>query len=547
MKTKNLQLKDFFGTTVWSYTRVSTKEQFMNNGSIETQVNRIKNFANENGLNIAEEFDAEYESSKKINTQSTLKELINKLKKTHYSKRPKIILIWSPSRFGRAGAEHIQLFVSLRIEFNVFLYSVSSGHNTFNERAENEFSTQLLYAQKENFNRQDTIIPGLINALNNGKLFGRTPKGYDHYGPRVKKHEFVQAKQEIKVNKEGLIFKQAFRKKIYESYTDKQIIEWLAAKGIRMAYQSMTNMWKNEFYAGRICNSLLDEKYIKGSWEPLISKVEYQKLQKIINSTSKIGIEKLSGKIETPLVPKYLICGDCQNTMTSYKNKKKNLFYYKCNCCNKTANAETKSSSYNDGVNATFLKIIDNLKLNDNLKELFIEQLKLILEHEKDHSVDKKRMLTSEINDLREKMDLMEYRFAINEISKDIFERQNQKLKEQYNQKIAEIENLPTKKSNHEKGIKYFAKIAVNPSKFYESLEYNQKRVFQKLLFPEGLRYSLKNREDLTSKTSPLFELTSSFSDNYELENKKTYQEKLDKSHTVPGVGIEPTLQGTRV
>ena len=547
MKTKNLQLKDFFGTTVWSYTRVSTKEQFMNNGSIETQVNRIKNFANENGLNIAEEFDAEYESSKKINTQSTLKELICKLKKTHYSKRPKIILIWSPSRFGRAGAEHIQLFVSLRKEFNVFLYSVSSGHNTFNERAENEFSTQLLYAQKENFNRQDTIIPGLINALNNGKLFGRTPKGYDHYGPRVKKHEFVQAKQEIKVNKEGLIFKEAFRKKIYESYTDKQIIEWLAAKGIRMAYQSMTNMWKNEFYAGRICNSLLDEKYIKGSWEPLISKIEYQKLQKIINDTTKIGIEKLSGKTETPLVPKYLICGDCQNTMTSYKNKKKNLFYYKCNCCNKTANAETKSSSYNDGVNPTFLKIIDNLKLNDKLKELFIEQLKLILEHEKDNSKDKKRVLTSEINGLKEKMDLMEYRFAINEISKDIFERQNQKLKEQYNQKIAEIENLPTKKSNHEKGIKYFAKIAVNPSKFYESLEYNQKRVFQKLLFPEGLRYSLKNREYLTSKTGALFELTSSFSDNYELENKKTYQEKLDKSHTVPGVGIEPTLQGTRV
>jgi site-specific DNA recombinase len=547
MKTKNLQLKDFFGTLVWSYTRVSTKEQFMNNGSIETQVSRIKNFAKENGLNITEEFDAEYESSKKINTQSTLKELINKLKKTHYSKRPKIILIWSPSRFGRAGAEHIQLFVSLRKEFNVFLYSVSSGHNTFNERAENEFSTQLLYAQKENFNRQDTIIPGLINALNNGKLFGRTPKGYDHYGPRVIKPEFVQAKQEIKVNNEGLIFKEAFRKKIYESYTDKQIIEWLASKGIRMAYQSMSNMWRNEFYAGRVCNSLLDDTYIKGSWEPLISKMEYQKLQKIINGNTKIGIEKLSGKIETPLIPKYLICGDCNNMMTSYKNKKKNLFYYKCNCCNKTANAETKPSSNNDGVNTAFLKIVDNFKLNDNLKELFIEQLKLILEHEKDNSKDKKRLLTSEINELKEKMDLMEYRFAINEISKDIFERQNQKLKDPYNQKIIEIENLPTKKSNQEKAIKYFTKIAVNPTKFYKSLEYNQKRVFQKLLFPEGLRYSIKNREYLTSKTGALFEITGSFSNNYEVKNKKTYQENLDKSHIVPGVGIEPTLQGTRV
>ena len=533
MKTKNLQLKDFFGATVWSYTRVSTKEQFMNNGSIETQVNRIKNFAKENALHIAEEFDAEYESSKKINTQSTLKELINKLKKTHFSKRPKIILIWSPSRFGRAGAEHIQLFVSLRKEFNVYLYSVSSGHNTFNERAENEFSTQLLYAQKENFNRQDTIIPGLINALNNGKQFGRTPKGYDHYGPRVKKPEFVQAKQEIKINKEGLIYKEAFRRKLYESYTDKQIIDWLASKEIRMPYQSLANMWRNEFYAGRVCNSLLDDTYIKGDWEPLISKAEFQKLQNIINGTTKIGIQKLSGKIETPLVPKYLICGDCNNTMTAYKNKKKNLFYYKCNCCNKTANAETKSSSIHDGVNPAFLKIVDNLKLDNTLKELFIEQLKLILEHEKDNSVDKKRILTSEINDLREKMDLMEYRFAINEISKDIFERQNQKLKEQYNQKLAEIENLPTKKSNHDKAVKYFTKIAVNPSKFYESLEYNQKRVFQKLLFPEGLRYSVKNREYLTSKTGSLFDLTSSFSVYYKSKKKGTYQEKLDKSHTV--------------
>ena len=385
MKTKNLQLKDFFGTSVWSYTRVSTKEQFMNNGSIETQVKRIKNFAKENGLNITDEFDAEYESSKKINTQSTLKELINKLKKTHYSKRPKIILIWSPSRFGRAGAEHIQLFVSLRKEFNVYLYSVSTGHNTFNERAENEFSTQLLYAQKENFNRQDTIIPGLINSLNNGKLFGRTPKGYDHYGPRVTNPEKVQAKQEIKINKEGIIYREAVKKKIYESYTDKQIIEWLSSKGIRMAYQSLSNMWRNEFYAGRVCNSLLDDTYIKGNWEPLISKTEFNKLQKIINGTTKIGIEKLSGKIETPLVPKYLICGDCNNTMTSYKNKKKNLFYYKCNSCNKTANAETKPSSNSEGVNTAFLKLVDNFKLSDNLKELFIEQVKVILEDEKDN------------------------------------------------------------------------------------------------------------------------------------------------------------------
>ena len=172
MKKKNLTLSDFNNAIVWSYTRVSTKDQFVNNGSIETQVNRIKSFAKENNLIITKEFDAEYESSKRINTQSTLRELMDSLKKTQAAKRPKMILIWSPSRFGRAGAEHIQLFVNLRKEFNVYLYSVSTDNHTFNERAENEFSTQLLYAQKENFSRQDTVIPGLINALENGKIFG---------------------------------------------------------------------------------------------------------------------------------------------------------------------------------------------------------------------------------------------------------------------------------------------------------------------------------------------------------------------------------------
>ena len=113
MKRK-ININDFNSENVWSYTRVSTKDQFVNNGSIETQVKTIKKFAKENNLIISEEFDAEYESSKRIKSQSTLKELTEKIKRTHHTKRPKIILIWSPSRFGRGGAEHIGLFVDLR-------------------------------------------------------------------------------------------------------------------------------------------------------------------------------------------------------------------------------------------------------------------------------------------------------------------------------------------------------------------------------------------------------------------------------------------------
>ena len=456
MKKKNLTLSDFNNAIVWSYTRVSTKDQFVNNGSIETQVNRIKAFAKENKLLISEEFDAEYESSKRLNTQSTLGELMDKIKKTHANKRPKMILIWSPSRFGRAGAEHIQLFVKLRKDFNVYLYSVSTDNHTFNERAENEFSTQLLYAQKENFSRQDTIIPGMINSLENGKVFGRSPKGYDHYGPKVRDPRKVQALQEIKINKEGEFIKEAFKMKIYKSYTDVEIMLWLTSKGIKMKKQTISDIWRNRFYTGTIENSLLDGKLIKGSWEPMITVKEFNQLQLILSKSKLIGGPRLNGKEITPLVPQFLKCAECDNRMTSYHNKVKNIYYYKCNCCNKTINAETFSRSKNKGVHEQFDDLLDNLSFSKIMHDLFTTQLKKLIEDDMSNITESKRLLSREINRLKESYDKMEFRYATNEISKDIFERQGKKINDEIEQKMRDLDFIPSKKSNLDKALKYF-------------------------------------------------------------------------------------------
>ena len=544
MKKKNLTLNDFKNAVVWSYTRVSTKDQFVNNGSIETQVNKIKAFAKDNQLIITQEFDAEYESSKRINTQSTLKELMDKIKRTPVTKRPKMILIWSPSRFGRAGAEHIQLFVRLRKEYNVYLYSVSTDNHTFNERAENEFSTQLLYAQKENFSRQDTIIPGLINALENGKVFGKTPKGYDHFGPRVTDPTKVQAYQEIKINSDGQFLKEAFKMKIYKSSTDSEIIQWLDSKGVIIRKQRISEIWRNQFYTGRIVNSLLDGKIIKGSWEPLITVKEYNQLQRILEGSKQFGVVKIAGKEETPLAPKFLMCSDCDDTMTSYLNKVKNIYYYKCNSCHKTVNASSSKKSLRAGLHEQFSEVLEQFNFSGLLKDLFSAQLKKIIDDEMSNLSEKKRLASTELNELKTSYDKMEYRYAINEISKDIFERQSQKINEAIIQKTKELDYLPTKISNQEKAINYFLKIAQSPSKFYGSLDYNKKRKFQYLVFPEGFHYSIKNRKYRTAKTNALFELTKCISASYDSEKQKTHPQKWDGSSLVAGTGLEPVTFG---
>ena len=136
-------MKDFQNAIVWSYSRVSSKEQFERNSSIETQVRAIQDFASEHHLLITKEFDAAYESSKNLKSQKTLINLIETLKKTPVSKRPKLILLWSPSRFGRSGVEHIGLLSSLRTKFDVRIYAVSSGKHTFDERSEHDFAKEL--------------------------------------------------------------------------------------------------------------------------------------------------------------------------------------------------------------------------------------------------------------------------------------------------------------------------------------------------------------------------------------------------------------------
>ena len=544
MKRKEYTILDFYGAIVWSYTRVSSKEQYLNNGSIRTQVNRIKTFTDEHHLIISKEFDAEYESSKRINTQKTLNELINAIKNTPPNKRPKIILIWSPSRFGRAGSEHIGLFVSLREKYNVFLYSVSTGHNTFTERNENEFALQLLHAQKENFSRQDVIIPGMKDAIEKGTFLGRAPRGYDHFGPRVSDPFKVQAKQKIKLNKEGLLLKEAFRLKLYKNYTDKEILNWLLSEGLHMPKQSLNAMWSKLFYTGHFTNSLVPGVEIKGHWEAIITKKEYKLLQGKLSNSNQVGIPKINGKTETPLVPKFLICDDCDNTMTSYFNKRKEIYYYKCGKCNKTANANTRAKSLNHGLNQQFANTIDSFKFSKSLHIMFSKQLEKIIDVEMSDLSEKKRILKNEISVLQKDYFDMESRFAKGKLPDNIFYKHEPILKAQIEAKRKKLSNLPSKKSNHQKLLKKFLKIAENPSDFYGSLNYNDKRVFQNIMFPEGFKFSLKNKECRTSKINMIFSLTNSFKDNYYINKEKTQIQNVLESRLVAGTGLEPVTFG---
>src|SRR6185437_15430200 len=82
---------------VWSYTRVSSKEQFDNNSSVERQMEANQLYAKENNYQITENFGGTYESGKSDFTRKEFVRLIEKVESSR--KRPYAILVYKMSRF----------------------------------------------------------------------------------------------------------------------------------------------------------------------------------------------------------------------------------------------------------------------------------------------------------------------------------------------------------------------------------------------------------------------------------------------------------------
>jgi site-specific DNA recombinase len=470
-----------------------------------------------------------------------LLQLKESIRKTRPSKRPKLILFWSVSRVGRAGAAHISFMMELKRDYGVIIYCVSDGYSTHDDRAEYAISTALLHAQWENINRSDAITPGIKNYVQRGYHLGRAPRGYYKKGPLVVNPEHVQAKQEVLLNDEGRALKEAFKMKIHDGATDREIINFMARKGFSIPPQTLCKMWKNPFYAGIYKNKHILDPNAKGPWEPIITLKEYELLQGRLDGSFLAGVPKFKGKEATPLIPQFLRCDECSHNMTSYFNKKTQSYYYKCNSCNKTANADTSPKSLRPGIHERFRGLLDGFHLDPKLFDVFKLQLGKSLDQCIGRFESARNEVMEEIQLKTSHLERIEHNFVIGEITKAMYEKHTHAIISELSGLQEKLESVPSKKSNQEIMDAKLMEVLKNPRQFYDSLNGKQKRSFQKLIFPEGLRYSMKKQEYLTSEMHLLFDITDCFIESWESNKNKTQRQNAFESRLVELVGIEPT------
>ena len=528
IKTEPVKKKN---TNVWIYTRVSSKRQFDDNNSLENQITTAKKLAVKRNYKITNEFGNTYESAKNDFTRKEFVKLINEVKKSQ--QKPFAIMIYKMSRFSRSGGSAIGLVNDLVKNQGVHLIEVSTELDTTTEEGEIQIHYSLINARKENMERLTYTLPGLKHFIKSGNWLGRAPRGYDHYGPKVKDPKFVQGCQELKINDDGKLLKMAWDWKL-QNIQDFQIRQKLSIRGLRINKQTLSAMWRNPFYCGINKNTFLEGEVVEGNWKGLVSKDSFKIINDRFDAKPKKEYKPYTAQIDRPL-QNQLYCGCCGSKMTGYKAKGK-YDYYKClntSCKTKDLSANSSKKSIKEGIHNLFQNLLTNFKLKEVLEDVFKEQMKLTINGQSSKVYNDQTILKKRLKDLKSKKETLDSRFAFGEIDNELYNRFIGAVTSELIEIEEKLEDSQIKISNLDKKVSELIEFSKNLSNIWVSGEYETKLSVQKLLFPEGIVIDPEDRTYRTSNLNPIFGLIHSFTGGNDDANKRRTSSNTDPSCVV--------------
>ena len=522
------------------YSRISSKQQSENFSLIE-QEQEIRSFAEKNNFNLMQIFGGTYESASGDFTRKEFKQLYDRVTNSH--PKPHAIAIKFINRFSRTGANAIGIVHDL-IDKGIHLIETSSGLTTEILKDRIEIYEKLLKAQKENNERLQITIPGMIKFLEAGNWLGRAPIGYTMRGTRVVDYTLKHHKQEISINEKGKLLKLAWKWKI-EGDRDTQIRQKLSELGLSLAKNQLSEMWRKPFYAGIIVNKILKHP-VRGNWEPMVSEFDFLRINDLLKEPQRVEYASEAANINRPL-SRLLICAVCGNKLTGYEAKKKKLHYYKCNKCKgATFNANSVGKSRHVGLNDRFSELLAKYNLREDLIEPFKLQLQIFFKFNHQDLISSITILEREVSNSDLQLKSLDEKFWLssNNLSSEKYQLFQDQIMKEKAEKEHRLYDLRKKLSNSEMFINEAIEIARNIQYYWDSSDLETKLKLQKTVFPKGLVIIPSTRGYLTRNVNNFFRRIPLFSRALNwCQNKKAIP-KDSFSNLVAGTGLEPVTFG---
>lgn len=512
------------GNNAVIYTRVSHSSQ-EDNTSLETQLKNCEAFAQRKGYQVIEHFGGTYESAK-TDDRKEFNRMLEFLKK---NRTVTAIIVYSYERFTRSGVQGAKIAEDLLKNKGIVTLSVTQelDPNTISGMFQQQIF--FMFSRMDNEMRREKTITGMTELVRKGVIPYSIPRGYTNANRGGRAID-----QKLVINEEGEFLKKAFEWKYQFNYSDAEICRKLAEIGYKIDPRRLGPIFKNPFYCGLITSQFVPNEIIEGKHPPMISQEVFLAINKIKAEKNFQAVTKTNDNDFLPL-RRFVKCSNCGGNLTGYIVKKKNIYYYKCkhSSCKTTKNA-------ND-LHTMFERFISKMKINQSLFPEIEKSIRNIFFNRLNEKKEDIQLWKRTENELASKIEAIEERFVLGEISKEQFQKFAKRFKEQLANIKDKLDSNLKINSNLEKCIVLAKELLSKPNEIWASSDYVQKRKLQNLIFPDGIFYNKGKDRILTGRINSFFQLIYSLSTESR-SNKKGGTINFDNSSFLVIVRIDPTF-----
>lgn len=471
------------------YCRVSTKEQAEEGNSLITQERLCREYAATNGYTVAEIYIEQGESAKTAD-RTELKKMISYC--TTKKNQVKAVVVYKIDRLSRNTDDYSQIRMMLK-RYEVEIKSISEY---FEDTPAGRFMENIIanVAQFDNDVRAERCAGGMKEAVKEGRYVWMAPYGYSN----VK----VNGRSTIAPNESAGLVQKVFERIVTAKLPLEEIRQEMIAVGLRMPngnLMSKNNFHKlirRELYCGVI--KKFGAEY-EGSFEPILSKELFYKVQDIING--KRTRARTAHPTDFPL-RRFLYHPQGKAVTGCWaKGRLKKYPYYMVHGFNVNIRKEL--------LEETFAGWLDNFKFDISTFEQLRKQIEATLNGYELLTPGFKQQVENQIKQVKEKQSAI-----INKNIQGVIpdELCREKLQELYvelhtlNQQISQIVQ-PVKDLS---GVLDTArKVLLQPGQAWKNANYKNKLLLQSFYFPDGI--AIDKSGSRTPKVCKLLKVKSDF------------------------------------
>ena len=456
-----------------SYTRVSGAKQ-MDGLSLEVQLNGINEYSEKFKLKIQEYFGGTYESAA-TDERKEFQRMIKYLKTT--KRKIAKVLVYSLERFSR-NENSIWLSSQLR-KLGTEIVSVTQPIDTSNPSGIMQQKMLFIFGEFDNQLRRQKSMAGIKEHLMQGEWCAGVPVGYD----------IVKVNKERKIvpNETGQIIKKMFYWKAKERLPNVEIQSRLKNLKLDYCLRRIREILMNPFYCGKLAHKALEGEVVEGKHEKLISEAIFLEANDI-RAERKLGLQTKKEREEIAL-KRFIRCDSCKQPMRGYISNGYDVPYYKCNTkgckCNRNANH----------VNEKFEAMLDARKVNEEYLPLIKEQLLITFQEHNLSLQENEVAIKRQLTDLQTKIDRLEERFILEELTADLYNKYKTKFVNEIDQIAGQMKENKIEMSKIEDYIAFSLSCCSNLRKIWLSGDYNQRQELQNALFEYGISYNRQTDE----------------------------------------------------